>query len=212
MKKFNTFLYIFILISTVSQSQNWKLEKDANGIKVYTSDVNGSDIKMFKGIMQYKTSIASCVALLDDTPNFPSWLYEITSSRNLKRLNEKEGYNYMVYNVPWPLDDRDIITRYTGSQDANKIVTLVLKSSGGYSPENSGLIRVYILNGHWKFKPLGNGVLEIEYVMHMEPNGSIPSWLANTTVVDAPYNTLLKMKTELLKPKYQKAQYPWILE
>ena len=43
--------------------------------------------------------------------------------------------------------------------------------------------------------PKGDNLTEVTYQVHTEPGGSVPSWLANSFVVDAPFNTLSGLRT-----------------
>ena len=53
----------------------------------------------------------------------------------------------------------------------------------------AGYVRVTSLKGQWRVVPK-NGGSEVTYEAQSEPGGSVPSWLANSFVVDAPLNTL----------------------
>ena len=61
-------------------------------------------------------------------------------------------------------------------------------------PEEKGFVRVAQVEGYWKFVPKGDNLTEVTYQVHTEPGGSVPSWLANKFVVDAPFNTLKALK------------------
>ena len=45
------------------------------------------------------------------------------------------------------------------------------------------------VEGFWSLTPR-EGEIEVIYEVHSEPGGSVPAWLANSFVVDAPFNTL----------------------
>ncbi|MGH8352275.1 MAG: START domain-containing protein, partial [Pseudomonas sp.] len=55
------------------------------------------------------------------------------------------------------------------------------------------------VEGLWKLVPMGGGEVEVTYQVHSEPGGSVPSWLANSFVVDAPYNTLAALRARAEK-------------
>ena len=48
--------------------------------------------------------------------------------------------------------------------------------------------------------PKGADQTEVTYQVHTEPGGSVPSWLANKFVVEAPFNTLKALKAAAEKP------------
>lgn len=66
-------------------------------------------------------------------------------------------------------------------------------------PRSEGVVRVAKVDGFWQFTAQGERV-EVVYQVGSDPGGSVPAWLANSFVVDAPYNTLYKLR--------QLAEYP----
>jgi len=63
-----------------------------------------------------------------------------------------------------------------------------------YLPEEKGYVRVAQVDGFWTLVHKADGMTEVTYQVHTEPGGSVPSWLANKFVVDAPFNTLKALK------------------
>lgn len=191
----------------------WTLEKNENGISVYTRAYPNSSYKEFKAVMTVQASLSSLVALKNDFESYPQWYYECPEAKTLKVISSKEGIGYVTKKLPWPFDGRDMVVHYWVSQDMkDKSVTIKNVADPKYIPVKEEWVRVYLLNGFWKFTPKGNGMVEIVYQLHVEPNGSIPSWLANSTVVDSPFNTFVKMKEMIKLPKYANAKLPEIVE
>jgi hypothetical protein len=119
-------------------------------------------------------------------------------------MNLKERVTYTVIHAPWPVSDRDTVTYSKIVQDPkSKIVTIYLKGVPGQYPVQSGKVRVPSLKGFWQFIPNKNGYTTVVYQLHSEPGGSLPDALANSTVVDIPYNTLLNMHKVVKQEKYQ---------
>ena len=44
--------------------------------------------------------------------------------------------------------------------------------------------------------------MEVTYEVHTEPGGSVPSWLANSFVVDAPLQTLRGLRLRMWEPAH----------
>ncbi|TGK00759.1 START domain protein [Leptospira semungkisensis] len=182
----------------------WDLEKDKNGITVHTRSVEGSELKEFRGKTKLKTNLNTIVALMEDNPNYTTWLKDCKKSEAVRVLNSKEKYIYILNGVPWPLDDRDFVIHSTLIQDKNTgAVTYQMKPVANIVPDKKGLVRGTI-KGYWKFVPVSDGV-EVTYQVHSEPGGSIPTSIANIVVVDIPYETLKKMKEKVEDPKYKNA-------
>ena len=69
-------LFILQEVSAVEQ-QNWKLQKDKNGIKVYTKEVPDSPMKAFKGTTLISGSLDQYEVLLRDVANFTEWMHSL---------------------------------------------------------------------------------------------------------------------------------------
>jgi len=191
----------------------WELAKSGDGITVYTRSVKGSGFKEYKALTKIEASLSSLVAIVEDIEAYPSWIHTCKEGKLLKKINEKETYNYTINEAPWPVRDRDAVVHNKISQNTeNRVVTIEIKGIPDYIPEKTGLQRVRKIDGFWRFTPLENGSVEVVYQVHSEPGGNLPSWLVNSIVVSQPYYTLVNMQKVLTQPKYRNAEYSFIKE
>ena len=100
---------------------------------------------------------------------------------------------YSQFNAPWPVKPRDSIVRVATEFSADGSVMRYLNEETEYLPLPQGFVRVSQLEGFWQLKPVEGGV-EVVYQVHSDPGGSLPAWLANSFVVDAPFNTLINLR------------------
>ncbi len=209
-------LAIFVLSAGflfADAATEFTLEKDKNGVKVFTRKIEGSALKEFKGVTSIKTSLMSLVALMDDTDAYTRWLHNVTAAKLVQKMNLKERVTHTVINAPWPVSDRDTVTYSKIVQDKkSKIVTIYLKGVPSQYPAQAGKVRVPALKGFWQFIPNKNGYVTVIYQVHSEPGGSIPDAIANATTTDIPYNTLLKMHQIVKQEKYQNGKIPEVEE
>ncbi|MDD3877627.1 MAG: START domain-containing protein [Bacteroidales bacterium] len=195
------------------QSQPWTLNFERDDIKVYTRSVSNSKFKEFKGEMTVNSSLSALIGLLDDVSNQPNWLYNCIEARRLRTISRTEGVNYTVITAPWPVTNRDMAIHFKVTQDTNtKIVRIILTGQKDFLPEKEGIVRVPSMKGQWIFAPLSNGSIRVIYQVHSEAGGAIPASIANSIVENTPYNTLLKMKQEILKPKYKNMVIDEVIE
>lgn len=191
-------LALFVSVSSVSfaQNYNWKLAKEDKtlGIQVFTSEVEGSNLDAFKGEMLVKDKLWRLLALLNDTQKAPLWIENCKSMKLIEQKSEKESIYYTVNRVPWPLQNRDLVSLVKTSIDqSTRIVTLTINNVDGVVAKKEKLVRIPMLKGFWRFIPKKSGRIKVVYQMHAEPGGDIPSWLANAVAVDSPFNTLKNM-------------------
>ncbi|SKB00608.1 START domain-containing protein [Pseudomonas extremaustralis] len=182
-----------VLFAATAQAEDWQVAKDEDGIKVSLSEIAGSKYKAYRGVTVIKAPIAKIQALQEDAVGACSWIHECKSQKLLKAQGDK-SWTYTQFKAPFPVTDRDSILEITTSKAADGTVTRTLLEVPTYQPEVKGYVRVAQVEGFWKLVPKGDNQTEVTYQVHTEPGGSVPSWLANKFVVDAPFNTLKALK------------------
>jgi hypothetical protein len=201
-------LFLFFAFSTIlfsSAHAEWKLEKDEDEIKVYLREVKGSEIKEFKGVTTIKASMDTLLAIVKDTDNFDKWIHQCTEPKVLKAVNFHDTYTRQLNDLPWPVDDRELVMFTAISKDSSKEeIYISLEAKPNYIPKNEDYVRVTKLKGFYLFKALSNKVTEVTWQQHTDPGGSLPAWLINTLVVDIPFNSLEALRNLSQTKKYKK--------
>ncbi|WP_201210305.1 START domain-containing protein [Pseudomonas sp. S36] len=180
------------LLSPVAWAENWQVAKDEDGIKVSLSEVPGSKYKAYRGVTVIKAPLAKVQALQEDVAGACAWIHECKAQKVLKHEGDKT-WTYTQFNTPWPVTPRDSVLQVTTVKQADGSLLRNLKEEPTYVPEEKGFVRVAQVEGFWKLVPQGIST-EVTYQVHTEPGGSVPSWLANKFVVDAPFNTLKALR------------------
>jgi hypothetical protein len=189
-------LLLAVLLSLVGgsvQAEAWRLVKDQGGIQVYLQRLADSKYQAYRGVVTINSDVSSLLKLQDDVGASCSWIHSC-SYQQLVGHNEDHSWIYSRFDAPWPVSPRDSVVQVTTVQGADGVVTRVLQGVSDHAPEQKGFIRVTKLDGFWRFTPKGSTQVEVVYQVHTEPGGSVPSWLANSFVVDAPFNTLSALR------------------
>ena len=209
---FITFILLFI-VSTETIANSWELARQEEGIEIYTRpSIFDSGYKSYLGIMELEANLHQIFALIGDNDACPLWLHQCVSSKVIEQISATEKIYYSITYTPWPLDNRESIIRATMTQEAESgIVFVRMKAeSTKVAIKNNDLVRAPAVKGYWKLIPLGNGKIRIEYKIDAHPGGSVPQWVVNRFVTDAPFNSLKNMRTMIKKPKYQNARFEFI--
>lgn len=180
------------LLSPMAWAENWQVAKDEEGIKVSLSEVAGSKYKAYRGEAVIKAPLAKVMAVQEDVASACAWIHECKLQKLLKHEGD-QTWTYTQFNTPWPVTPRDSVLRITTSHGADGSVTRKIEEEPAYMPEEKGFVRVVQASGFWKLVPQGDNTL-VTYQVHTDPGGSVPSWLANKFVVDAPFNTLKQLR------------------
>lgn len=195
--------YIFIVLPLISKAQgDWQLKKEKNDIRVFMRSIDGSPFKEIKVDMTIKTSLNVFNKFISDVKNHKEWIYGNRQLYLLEKISEDLLIYYTEFDLPWPASDRDINTRLQVITDSIPGTTFVISEAiPGYSPINEGLVRITSSRAFWKVTKVNEMTIKIEYVIRLDPAGSLPAWLVNMTATTGPYNSFSNLKNMLEKKK-----------
>lgn len=179
------------------QAQSWKIAKNKNGVKVETRFIDGWSIKQYRATVYIKTTLAKAVDAYRDPVKRKQFMKRSVSVSNLKEVSKNEIITYNHGNAPWPVADRDNITRSIFSKPTPNQVKVSMKSLPDYIPHKKGIVRLPRSEGYWLFTDQGDGTVKVVQQSVADLGGSVPDWLVNSTIVEGPYDTLLAMKNML---------------
>lgn len=189
------FIFSLFLMNGIAQETEWKLEKEKDGIAVYTREVGGMKIKEFKATATINSKTDFLVAMVLDAETYIDWIDNIKKAEIVEIISPDEFYVYTEADVPWPFENRDIVT-------LNKIVRnkatgaakIEIAGVTGIVPEKEEIVRMPESAGFWEFTPQKDGEIAVVYQYLADPGGGIPEWLVNMFLVDGPFKTLENMK------------------
>ncbi len=190
---------VTVLLGSGAHAEDWQLAKDEEGVKVWLSEVPGSKYKAYRGVTTIEAGIDRVRTLQEDVAGACAWIYECESQKLLKHEGNR-AWTYSRFNTPWPVTPRDSVLLVTTEQQADGSIKRLLQGQPGYIPAEKGYERVARVEGFWQMTPKGPGRTEVTYQVHTDPGGSVPSWLSNKFVVDAPFNTLKALKERVARP------------
>lgn len=171
-------------------------------ITLYTRDIEGSPLKAFRGVTHSKADLKTILSVLLDMENMPAWFYRCTEARLVSIDTETNtGIGYIRLKGIWPVQDRDIATYGTLTQDAESLSVLLTATAAPTAlPEEPDAVRIPELAAHWRVTPADDGWTEIELRGHAHPGGAIPVWMANMVVHMLPRLTLNNLHKRLAEP------------
>ena len=185
---------LFLSFDVISQTP-WEIDKNKNGIKVYTRFKKNSSFKSFKATTTVDASIEKTLKILQKTEDYTKWYGYTKKSKLLKQENNVQ-YNYVETVFPWPFRNRDMVYEMTTNYLESNVVKIILKGIPDFIKEKKGIVRMKKADGYILLKPL-NEKTKIMYVFHTEPGENIPVFLANSSIAKLPFKTLSGLKKVL---------------
>jgi len=110
-------LMMIVRVISVSAQNDWKLQKDKDGIKVYSAEVPDSKIRAIKVVANYDASPQEIADIVMDINTATEWVSHLKSSYLIKRVSQNELYYYAEVSLPWPVLNRDFVAHLTRSEN-----------------------------------------------------------------------------------------------
>ncbi|MEO0438470.1 MAG: START domain-containing protein [Pseudomonadota bacterium] len=194
----------------LAQSLEWKLRRDEDGIRVFTADVPDSKHAAVRSEMHVATPLRELVALVLDTSACSSWAALCKESTIPQRSSDTEFHVYTYNDLPWPVKDRDAVTRvvWTVNPESGS-AHMVAELTEGLVKAKGKALRLTTGVTSWTFTPTENGTL-VENFAHIDPGGSMPAWVTNMLLVDSPHDTLVAMRETVAKGAYADAKVSFL--
>jgi hypothetical protein len=153
-----------------------------------------------KGVTDIQAPAEKIFTLLEDVYHTEWWDKSITQIKVLRYEKNKMAQYYLVYDLPWPVTDRDLCVAVTVMIDpvtgVSKITAVPLT---GAVPEYQDMVRIKEYRQTWTVKPVGNDLAHVELEGYVDPAGSIPDWLSNMLIVDSPLSVINGVKQRMVK-------------
>ncbi|TWR31713.1 lipid-binding protein [Mucilaginibacter pallidiroseus] len=196
---------------TASAQEDWKLSTQKDGIKVYTRSVPNSKLKALKVDCNFNATLTQMTAILTDVKNRGEWVYHTKSFKFLKQASPTDIYYYSEVAMPWPLQNRDFIAQLVTSQNnTTKVVTIDGPLGENIIPVKEGVVRITDSKSKWLIIPIDKDEVKVEYVLQVDPGGTIPAWLVNMFASEGPIQSFKALKLQLKKPEYKDKQLAFV--
>lgn len=199
------FRFLFILnclmlvLPCALPAQSWDFIKEKEGIKLYTRQEAGKTNKAFRGVTVINAPAEKIFDLLDDINNTDWWDKNLTLVNVLHYEKHKAARYYVVYDLPWPLIDRDLCVDVTvtyGKANAESRISVV--SVNGVVPEKNNMVRIKDYRETWIVKSAGEGMANVVFEGIIDPAGKIPDWISNMLIVDSPFKSITGLRDRVV--------------
>ena len=202
------FLLLFISSSTLhaQKEEGWVTKYDKDGLVI---QLRGAKTTEYRAVMTVNADLKSCVALLQDIESHPQFMTTVKSVELLKVYNNKESLVYSVIDMPFPMGDKDLVSKAEFiNKPAEKKVIVKLKSLPTAYPAKD-YDRMKTADGQWIFETIGDNKTKVTYQLKFDESNA-PNWVVNKFVVDNPKEVLLGFANFVKKPKYKNADIVWM--
>jgi hypothetical protein len=181
-----------------SDKNEWTLKREKDGIDIYSRPSDYSKFNDIRVDMDLTGTIEQLAAILRDVNNYTNWVYATRSSTLVRKVGENEVIYYAEVGTPWPAANRDYYADMKISfNPANHSMNIISVGMKDYQPEKKDLVRVPMSKGYWTVTTQSDRKIHLQYILQIDPGGSIPAWILNSFVTKAPIETFSKLKKKM---------------
>jgi hypothetical protein len=189
------------LISGYAPLTEWKTVSNSNGILVSERWVedNNHTFRERKGEMLLQCSAAEVVRLISDVSSTSKWMKGVSECSLIKRGSATEWYTYTLYSIPYPFDDRDLVSHFRVNNSGNRY-TINIESAARMVPVKDGISRLVSYNATWEITDLGHSGTKVAFTAMSDTPPMFPRWIQDPILLKVFSGNLSNLK-ELLTVK-----------
>jgi hypothetical protein len=198
-----------------SGSNEWKLARDRDGIKIWTLKTSGSRITKIKLRMQLKSKLASMIKLIEDPASGPDVGAKEVNMLEMKvsPAGDFSAYYECKIDLPFPFKDRQSVILILHSQDSiSKKIEMNIFAAPNKLPPDDSYVRPTHMHNIWYLTPLENGLIDIEYYQDSDIGGSVPYFVNNVIAIEALFELFRKFQHFMDLEKFKDAKFHYVKE
>ncbi|WP_349922223.1 START domain-containing protein [Aeromonas veronii] len=176
---------VVILLSFASWGQAWLPQQGEGNVSLWTQPRPPGPYLALRLEMRVKAAPEALLAVLRDTARHREWLPKSREVRVLARAGEDDELVYTRLESPWPVQDRELITRSHVSRRADCGLVLKVWAEPDALRERPGLVRIRASSGRWEALPQGDGATLVRLETYTNPGNNLPGWIVNPIAIKA---------------------------
>jgi len=193
-----TLIFIFSILCFISllkaePKDDWVLEIEQEGVRVYTQLDETSPYKQIKVTTTINAPMEKVMEILMAFSKYKLWMFHVTESYLVNQLNSDTYYVFTLEDAAWPMQDRYQVSRIEHKQSSDES-SLHFKSVPDYIEKRVDAIQIKQYEGYWEVRDRPNHQCTLEYFLIQNPGGHVPPWLSNFHAVENPYRSVIKLK------------------
>lgn len=205
MKK-NGFRYLFFLTGVllipavtgwVTDEPKYTLIKKEKEISLYYRWVTMPDnlrVREIRADLEIRSTPEKIIDALKNEQQAIQWMKGVSKINEVGESSENNWYAYILYDIPWPLNNQDCIIHYQLKKLAGKSISVTMKGVPAFIPENKGITRIKHLEGSWVINPVNHHLCKVIYKVYSGVPPQFPRWVSDPIIQDNLIQTMVSFK------------------
>lgn len=204
-----SFLLLISLSSTyrepgykfLPEGSSWELIENSDGVKIYLRWIDLSanvKVRERKAEIMVHTSLDKALKAISDNKEIPAWMSGVKKVMTLQRESPEKWYAYTLYGLPWPFNDREMITLCTVSYSPqkDKIYLSMRSSDEGYPPAR-GVERLTRYKASWELFQVRSGLVRMTFTARSEDPPAFPRCIQDPVIKKVFHKNMVNLREML---------------
>lgn len=182
--------------SVCADGAGWVATRSESGIESSRRRAEGVPLDAFRGVTTIESDLWTVLAILEDVDRAAEWTAHCAEMRAVARPSPRELLVYARMDAPWPVRDRDVVTRVRlTSSDLRTVVAEIEAVPEPSEPPRAGVVRMPQMRARYELGVERSGTLRVSYEVSVDPGGTLPDWLKNLIARDLAHDTLARLRS-----------------
>jgi len=182
-------------------SDGWTEFSNRGGVTTSYKAIEGTKVLAMKGVGEVDVPLERILGVFLDGSKSTEWV-DLMMRYEEKVLGQDLRIEHQMYDMPWPVWDREFVLRREDTFDAARKTVRVTYTSvdDPAFPPQEGIVRGVDHGSFWEFTALPGGRTRIVIEVFIDPRGSIPAWLVNSIQRSWPRASIEALVDRSIKP------------
>lgn len=187
-----SFICLIFSLGQLSARDQWELEFDKDGIRVYTQMEEESPYKQIKVTTTINAPVEKVMEILLAFGDYSQWMNQVQESYLLNH-SDSTYYVFILEDAAWPMQNRYQVSKLNVRQSVTHS-KVQFKTVPNFIEKRKDAIQIKQYEGYWELEDRADHQCNLEYVLIQNPGGYVPAWLANFQAVESPFHSIAKLK------------------
>ncbi|HLF33715.1 MAG TPA: hypothetical protein VI583_05740 [Cyclobacteriaceae bacterium] len=195
----------FLSIPSFSQENNitevndsWILARDEERVRIleqWFGIGNNHFARRVRAEMEVESSLSAVIATIKDDHDQGKWMNRAEKYYIFNVKNEYHWSNYILFDVPWPFHNQDLVTTSVLSQDpVSGEINIEIRGDNLLIPRQENIDRIGHFEGSWKIIPLNHDRIKIVYTVFTGQKSRLPREVVTPIINYGFWKTFCEMR------------------
>lgn len=184
--------FVVQAVNAFSVRDQWELEMDKEGIRVYTQLDEDSPYKQIKVTATINAPMEKVMEILMGFNHYSHWMNDVAESYLINRT-DSAYYVFILEDATWPMQNRYQVSKMDIDNEISHSLVR-FKSIPNFIEKRTDAIQIKRFEGYWELENMADHRCALEFVLIQDPGGHIPPWMANFHAVENPFQSIANLK------------------